>query len=179
MYQERIAKVIADHLRTHIKAYLAEVEGWYTADQTATLVVPKAIDVAGQVGGVLADLDKNFPRYACDVLTKTEGGQDENLWLYTYTGHLAGIVSAGSESAVGSLVKRHSAAVELFIRRHYYMHQEENNQFSIMSLRFLDSDFSGAEEIQVGPKERPIWVDAFRIDFSVGTSEDGPDQHIP
>lgn len=176
MFQELLGKICADHLRTHIRDYLDEVASW-TPDQTSTLIVPKRIDVAGQVGGVVGELDKALPAYALDVQTKEFAGNPDGLWLYSYVGHIAGMVTAGSEEEAGRQVKRHQAAVELFVRRHQFMHLESNDYFSIRLFAFLDSDFSGAEQVQVPPRDRTIWVDAFRIDFQLDVSEDGPDDH--
>lgn len=176
MFQERLSIIIADHLRVHIGAYLEEVEGWFPGSKVATLVVPKSINTAGQVGGVAKDLDKILPAYAVDILPKTFAGvSDENLFLYQYAGHIAGMARSGSEESVNRIIKRHYSAVELFVKRHWLLHKATNDQFTVVEMMFVDSDFSGSEPIEEGPKEQ--WVAAFRIDLQITTSEDSYFQH--
>jgi len=174
MFQEKIAKITADHLRTHIAAYLDEVNSQFEDNDIVKLVVPKKIEVAGQVGGVVNELPENLPHYAVDCLTKSFGGVREDLWTYSYDGHFAGMVSATNQSAVDKLTKRHAAAIEKFVRQHFHLHAYTDDDFTLLQMVFLASDFSGAEPVgEVNGRE--LWLGAFRLDVTWGTSEDGPD----
>jgi hypothetical protein len=173
MYQEKIAQLTADHLRTHIDELLAEVNAQFPDNDIIKLVTPKKIEVAGQVGGVVNELPENLPHYAVDCLSKTFGGVREDLWTFQYDGHFAGMVAATNQTAVDKLAKRHASAVELFLRRHWHLHLHSDEDFTLMQMIFMGSDFSGAEPVgEVNGRE--LWLGAFRIDVAWSTSEDGP-----
>lgn len=176
MYQEQLAKLTSDHIRTHIKAYLDDIAADFTGAETVPLLVPKRIEPASVVGGMISDFDKLLPQYAIDVLGKANSTDDSALWTYEYAGQINGLVNAGSQDAVDKLIKRHEAAVERFIREHRLLHQESNDRFSIVEFVFAGSDFSGAEDLgeQDGSQ---LWLAGFSINVSWFTSEDGPDQH--
>jgi len=177
MYQEKIAQITEDHLRTHIAALLADANAQFPDDDVATLVVPKTITSASRVGGVAQDLPKLLPMYAVDCMSKSFGGEVEDLWLYAYDGHIAGMVSAQSQETVDQLCKRHASAVERFVRNHQFLHLASNDEFTIREFFFVASDFSGAEEFGQRDNKKPLWLGAFRIDVRWVTSEDGANDH--
>lgn len=174
MYQEQLAEITGTHLRSHIKAYLLDVGGDFS--DGVPLLVPKRIEPASVVGGMISEFDSILPMYGIDVLGKTASQDDTALWSYEYAGQINGLVSSGSREAVDKLIKRHEAAVEMFIRDHRLMHQENNDRFSIIEFAFAGSDFSGAEDL--GEHEgSQVWLAGFSINVSWFTSESGPDQH--
>ena len=176
MYQEQLAKLTADHLRTHIKAYLDIVDAMFAGNDNVPLLVPKTIEPASLVGGMVTAFDKILPQYGIDVMGKQLAASDDSLWSYEYAGQINGLVHGGSQEAVDKLVKRHAAAVELFIRNHRVLHQEDNLQYRVVEFVFVASDFSGAEDL--GEHDSgPIWLAGFSINVSWFTSEDGPNQH--
>lgn len=179
MYQEEVAKITADHLRTHISSYLATVQAIYT--DAIKLQVPKSIETDNLVGGVYNAEPQDMPAYAVDIIDKAFAGTDlDALWIYTYGGHIAGVVSGGSEASVNMMIKRHEQAVEKFVRDHQFMHQQENvfvgNDFRFKELRFIDAAFSGAELVTTGD-QREVWMAGFRVDLAWDISESGPWQH--
>lgn len=178
MFQEEVADLTAKHLRTHIEAYLQEVSDVYS--DKIKLQMPKAIETANLVGGVYNTTRNKMPAYAVDIIEKADAGQTtEGLWLRNYTGHIAGIVSAESESNANALVKRHEQAVELFVNRHQFMHQMASvlgQDFTIIELLFVGAGFSGAEQVEEGNREG--WIAGFRIELIWVVSEPGPDQHV-
>ena len=178
MYQEEIAALTAEHLQSHIVAYLAELEDRYA--DGVKLQNPKAIESANMVGGVYTADVKEMPAYAVDIVTKTFSGlTNQGLWEYAYHGHIAGVVTASSEAAVNAIYKRHEQAVEVFVKRHAHMHamqSQQNNDFRIVELGFEDMGLSGAEEVQTEPTKY-IWIGGFRISLVWIVSEDGPGDH--
>lgn len=177
MYHERLARLIADHLREHVAGYLEEAAAQFA--DSVTLVVPKSIDTSGEVGGVIQNDKPDFlPMYTVDVMNKERSFDRENLFTFTYTGHIAGMVSAGSSESVTKTARRHASVVEAFVRRHLYFHAEQNNEFTIIEMAFMGDDYSGAENIAAeAGLERELWLGAFRCDFQLLVSEDGPGQH--
>lgn len=178
MFHEQLAKITADHLRSHIKAYLGEVSAGFTGSESTTLIVPKKIDPASVVGGMITEYDKILPQYGIDVLGKTISQDDVALFAYEYAGQINGLVHSGSREAVDRLVKRHATAVELFIRRHQYLHQPVNTGFKFLEMVFAGIDFSGAEDLGEH-NNRTVWLAGFSINVSWFTSEDGPIDHAP
>lgn len=170
MYQETLAKLTADHLREHIATYLTEISAEY--NDNVTLVIPKSIEFASNVGGIAAEFDQILPAYVVDVLEKTRAADPDNLTLYDYAGHIAGMVSAGSMDTVDKLVKRHAEAVERFIKQHLVLHLPVDPRFSMTQFVFLNSAGSGAEEVEDGR-----WLGAFRIECLWTLSEDAEFQH--
>jgi hypothetical protein len=178
MYHEEIGIITTEHLRSHIGDYLTELEARY--GDGVKLQLPKAIEHANLVGGVYNAELTGMPAYAVDVTEKSFSQVSNNgLWEYNYNGHIAGIITANSESSANAIVKRHEQAVEIFVKRHQFMHQQEaqvvGNDFSIVELGFVDAAFSGAEEVQAATKM--VWVAGFRITLLWILSEDGPFQH--
>lgn len=179
MFQEEVADLTADHLRTHIGAYLTTVQSIYA--DSIKLQVPKAIETANLVGGVYNTEPNKMPAYAIDIISKAFNSTDaDSLWLYTYDGHIAGVVSGGSEASVNSMVKRHEQATETFVREHQFMHSLKNvlvgNDFLIKELVFTGAAFSGAELVEER-NDRQVWIAGFRIDLFWIISEPGPQQH--
>jgi hypothetical protein len=171
MYQEQLAKLTADHLRTHIKAYLAEIAAGFDAKNQVPLVVPKAIETASAVGGLIQDFDKILPRYGVDVFGKDAGATDDSLNSWVYSGQIVGVVHGSSQSSVDKIVKRHMAAVELFIARHRLLHLEKNNYYSILNFGFVANETSGAEAIG------DLWIAGFTFECIWITSEYEAFQH--
>jgi hypothetical protein len=175
MFQEDIAEIVADHLREHIAGYLEEIQSQYT--DGVKLVLPKRVATANLVGGVYAADLNVLPAYALDIIEKDFIPNDENLWLYQYTGHLAGIVSANSEESANKIVKRHERAVEQFVRDHNLVHQVTRPLWSMREMGFGGAGFSGAELAAEDVENRKLWVAGFRIDLVWLISEEGPRQH--
>lgn len=178
MFHEQIAKYTADHLRSHIEAYLAEVDAQFTGQDKVSLILPKQIEPASQVGGMIEEFGEILPQYGIDCLTKSPSQDDASLWSYEYAGQINGLVDAGSRQAVDKLLWRHSAAVESFIQDHRYLHQEDFTGlgFSIVEFIFIGTEWSGAEYMGEYD-ERAIWTAAFSSNVSWITSEEGPGQH--
>jgi len=183
MYHEEIGKITSEHLRSHIGSYLNELEIRYADGVKLTL--PKSIEYANLVGGVYNAELNAMPAYAVDVTDKQFSGiSDAGLWEYLYNGHIAAIISGGSEVAVNTIVKRHEQACEMFVKRHQFMHklqdqtqaQVAGNDFSIMEMGFVDAAFSGAEEVPQGDNKY-VWVAGFRITLVWILSEEGSNDH--
>jgi hypothetical protein len=178
MYQEDLARITADHLRTHIAAYLAVVAARY--DDAVPLVNPKGIIVASAVGGLIQEFDSILPKYAVDVFGKTFATTGEDLNSWEYSGQISGLISASSQESADRLVKRHSAAVEAFMLDHESLHQAVgspwNDDFIILSFGFTGVDLSGAEYAG-DVNDREIWVAGFSFDCLWMTGEIESRQH--
>lgn len=179
MYQEEVAKLTATHLREHINDYLDELQRRYP--DSVKMQYPKSVETDNLVGGVYNAKTDAMPAYAVDIISKAFAGQNnDGLWLYSYEGHVAGVVSGGDEAAVNALIKRHEQAAEMFVKRHEFMHQTESeleNDFRLHELGFVGAAFSGAEEVS-DRQDRQVWIAGFRIDLIWVVSEDGPSQHV-
>jgi hypothetical protein len=180
MFQEEIANITAAHLRGHIGGYLDVLAARY--GDSVALVVPKAIETDNLVGGVYNSSVGDMPAYAVDIIDKIFAGENpDGLWIYNYSGHIAGIVEAQGEVGANRLVKRHEQAVEQFVRDHLFMHLEDSqlsdpNDFNIHELGFTGAAFSGAEMIGK-ENDREHWIAGFRVDLLWIVSESGPGQH--
>lgn len=175
MYYEQIGRLTAAHLRSHIKGYLDEVSAEFTGELSATLVVPKQIDISSAVGGMSSKFDQILPQYGIDVLGKTASTDDSSLWSHEYVGQINGMVHGGSRETVDLVIARHARAVDHFIHQHKLLHKYTDANFSIVEFVFANTEFSGAED--VGAEDKPIWLAAFSTNVSWFTSEDGPDDH--
>lgn len=176
MFQEQIAKITADHLRSHIEAYLGEINEETTGTDKIILSIP-TVDTDSMAGGLLTtDIDK-IPKYAVDCINKSLLSNDESLWLYQYEGAIAGLVAAESVQSVDKLVKRHGRAVEHFLKEHQFLHSSVGGEdnFFIRELSYSSTTLSGAMEVEDG--DNPIWVAGFSVDAFWAVSEDGPRQH--
>jgi hypothetical protein len=176
MFHEQIAKLTADHLRTHIKVYLDSISAEYSGTDKVTLTVPKSIDPASVVGGLMTEFDQTLPQYGIDVLNKALGEDIEGLFTYNYFGQINGLVSSTSRDSVDKLCSRHARACETFIREHQLMHEQSNANFSVLAFAFVGIDFSGAENLG-SIDDREVWVAGFSINVVWATSEDGAFQH--
>lgn len=178
MFQEEIADLTSTHLRTHIEAYLSAVQALHA--DTIKLQMPKTIETANLVGGVYNTSNDKMPAYAVDVLNKTFAATTpENLWLYDYEGHIAGIISGLDEVSVNKLIKRHEEAVEKFVKDHLSFHNLSStlgSDFTVVGFDFVDAAFSGAEELET-VEDRTVWIAGFRIDLTWTVSEAGPGDH--
>lgn len=179
MYQEEVANLTAEHLRTHIGAYLDYLQNTIYPD-AINLQGPKSVETDNLVGGVYNATPNEMPAYAVDIVSKAFDGVDADaLWIYSYDGHIAGVVSGASEVTVNQLVKRHEQAVERFVREHEFMHviqSQLGNDFSIREFGFSGAAFSGAELV-TERNERQVWIAGFRVDTVWKVSESGPGQH--
>lgn len=180
MYHEEIGYITGEHLRSHIKEYLQELEARY--GDGVKLALPKAIESTKPVGGVFNTSLAQMPAYAIEVGGKTLSAVSNNgLWEYAYDGYITGIVTGNSEDAVNKLVNRHEQAVEMFIKRHAFLHnigaQVAGNEFTIVELGFRDADFSGGEMVREKAGGREAWIAGFRNTLVWVVSEDGPGQH--
>jgi len=176
MFHEKIAKLTADHLRTHIEAYLDIISAEYTGIEQSTLIVPKSIDPASVVGGMMTEFDQILPQYGVDVLSKILGEEIENLFTYDYLGQINGLVNSTSRESVDKICYRHARAVEYFIKQHQFLHNENNTNYRILGFGFAGLDFSGAENLGT-VNDREVWVAAFSVNVIWATSEDGFVQH--
>ena len=142
-----------------------------------TLVLPKKIEVASAIGAVMSEFDKSLPSYAVDIMDKSiwQGGEDLNLYLYD--GHISGLLGGNSQDVVDKTCKRHSSAVELFVRQHLTIHDYENDNFKVISFQFVSAQTTGAELLADEETGRELWLDGFRIDVSWIVSEDPGYQH--
>lgn len=175
MYQEEVANLTAEHLRSHIGALLDSVAALY--EDKVVLQNPKSIETANLVGGVYNADPNEMPAYAVDIISKAFAGEStDGLWLYSYDGHIAGVLSGGSEAFVNAAIKRHEQATERFIKSHRHMHtmpSAKGNDFRIIEIGFSGAAFSGAEQINAA-NDRELWIAGFRIDLLWIVSEDGP-----
>lgn len=178
MFQEEVADLTATHLRSHLEGYRTILQARYT--DAAKLQLPKTVETNNLVGGVYNATTDRMPAYAVDIISKAFHSQsDEGLWLYSYDGHIAGVVSGGSEFAVNKLIKRHEQMVEMFVKDHEFMHSQESaisNDFRLRELGFSGAAFSGAE-LTEERDDRQVWMAGFRIDLLWVVSERGPYQH--
>jgi hypothetical protein len=175
MFQEAIANLTAEHLRLHIEAYLELINAQFP-DDLVKLVVPKSIETASAVGGQINEFDRILPAYGVDVWGKVESVTIDNLNTYDYAGQISGLVSANSRATVDRLVKRHAAAVEYFLRQHERLHEVSTDDFLVLGLFFVQSEFSGAEYLGE-LKNREIWIAGFSMDTIWTTSEASGMQH--
>lgn len=171
MYQEEIAAQTADHLRTHISGYLDRIASRHS-DQI-TLLIPKSIEPASVVGGMVSELPNRLPAYGIDCLNKVSAGMEEDLFLFQYQGQINGMIAAGSQDLVDKLAKRHAAAIELFVREHVGLHKFTTDNFSFVEMDYIETEFSGAELVDES-EDRQLWLGAFSINVFWFTSEDGP-----
>jgi hypothetical protein len=180
MYQEEIADITAAHLREHIKPYLTAVNETYI--DRIKMIMPKAIETNNLVGGVYNTDPKGMPAIAIDIIGK-QANQDsiDNLWMFDYNGHFAGVVTGSDEAQVNKLCKRYEQACEMFIQDHLFFHQQQNelsgNAFTLLRLLFNNMGMSGAELIDTNTEGEQVWIAGFRIDLTWTTSEQGPGQH--
>lgn len=177
MYQKDLAAITVDHLRTHIKGYLEAVNQAY--DRRSTLVTPQAIETASMAGGAMAVTLDKLPAYGVDCIGKVVAPNSENLYTFQYDGHIAGTIVASSRDEADDLVKRHSRAVETFVREHMYIHDTDANvsqYFSLLDFAFVSGNFSGAL-LERSDDDKEIWLAGFIINVFWVTSEDGPRQH--
>jgi len=176
MYHENIARFTANHLRSHIKSYLDIIAAEYTGELSVPLIVPKRIDYNSAVGGMINEFAQILPEYGIDVLNKIPGQSDASLWIYEYIGQLNGLVDGGSREAVDLQIARHARAVEMFIRAHKTLHQQEFTGFSLVEFIFVTTEWSGAEYLGTA-EDRDIWIAGFSTNVSWITSEEGPEDH--
>ena len=176
MHGEAIAKFTGDHLRGHIRSYLDEVNNQFEDSKVATLLVPKSIDVVSVVGGEVTKFNEILPQYGIDILGKSRSEDTVALWTYEYPGQINGLVEATSQEMADRLVKRHAAAVEIFIQRHQFMHEHKTDDYSLIEFVFATVDFSGAEDMGM-VNDRQVWLAGFSINCSWFLSENGPQQH--
>jgi len=176
MFQEQIASLTADHLRSHIGEYLAFIETWYATDDQVKLVLPKGISVASAVGGMFKDFDRILPAYSVDVWGKAESITVDNLITYDYVGQISGMISSNSRDSADKLIKRHAAGVELFFRNHERMHEMNTSNFRLIGFSFTNTEFSGAEYL-AELNGREVWIAGFSFDCIWTTSEAMAMQH--
>jgi len=182
MYQEEIADLTAAHLRSHIKAYIDAVGLIYP--DTIKMQYPKSVETANLVGGVYNAKPNEMPAIAIDIISvEFAANTTEGLWLYNYDGHIAEVISGGSEDTVNRIIKRHQQACETFVNDHLHFHQVEDQltsplgqPFTIMEFGFSGSAFSGAEEV-TEKQNRKTWIAGYRIDVNWLVSQQGPGDH--
>lgn len=175
MFQEQLARLTANHLREHIKDYLDDISSEATADLSVPLLVPKRIDVSSVVGGLISEFAQILPQYGIDITAKHQSTDDSALWSYEYVGQINGLVHGGSREAVDLLISRHARAVEFFIKKHQFLHGYSDDNFKILEFLYVDTDFSGAEDIS--DSENTLWLAGFSMNVLWFTSEFGPSDH--
>lgn len=175
MFQEQLAEQLADHFRSHIKAYLEEANDAWPAGERETVRTGATVETASLAGGVMGIEIEKLPAFAVDVNNKVVAQVSEDLFLYEYNGQIAGLVIAGSQRSVNRLAKRYERATEKFIKEHEMVHSLETADYTVVRLVFQATDFSGAEEVTI--EQKAVWIDGFRVDFSLVVSENGPRQH--
>lgn len=174
MFQKDIASITAAHLRDHIREYLDEINARY--DDPSTLAMPQSIEIASMAGGVMAVRLDKLPAYGVDCIGKAVAPTPENLIEFQYDGHIAGTIRATDRDQADDLVKRHQAAVELFILRHRFLHLPQHDHFMLQEMAFVSSNFSGALLENVGDNTE-VWLAGFVINLVWITSENGPEDH--
>lgn len=176
MFQEQLAAQTAGHLRESISTYIEAINNKFAATKREVVRAPIKVDTDSLAGGVMAVEVKDLPAYAVDCLDKSFVQVTEDLYIYQYVGHIAGVVVANSKGSADHQVKRHEAAVEQFVREHELLHLYNTADFSLVRFVFVGSAFSGAE-LESDDKRSPIWIAGFRVDVQWFTSENGPVQH--
>jgi hypothetical protein len=179
MFQEEIAALTATHLRGHLNTYLDYVESLYS--DGIKLQYPKSIETENLVGGVYNTKVTDMPAYAIDIISKGFSEFTENLYLYNYEGHIAGVMTAQDEQAANRICKRHEQATEMFVKDHEFLHELTStktppNDFKMQGMGFVGAAFSGAEMV-AEQENRQTWIAGFRIDLLWVVSEGGPHQH--
>ena len=175
MFQEYLARQTANHLREHIKGYLDEIMLEFTGEDTVPLIVPKRIEIASVVGGMISEFDQILPQYGIDILGKVPSADDLALWNYEYQGQINGLVNGGSREAVDLMITRHARAVEFFASQHKLLHKYQTPNFTLVEFASGGIDFSGAE--QVSDEQRTTWLAGFSLNCSWFVSEEGTDDH--
>jgi hypothetical protein len=173
MYQESIAKYTADHLRTHIREYLDIVQASTSSPGTTKLVLPKSIADTSTIGGLLAELGGLTPIYGVDCADKQLSTRRDDVYLHEYEGFITGLLTAPTKEIADQLMKRHAAAVELFVKNHLYLHGQSFTAFMIVEYQYLSTSFTGASYLE----DSDSWLSAFTVNTLWLTSEGGAGQH--
>lgn len=180
MFQEALGKLTSEHLRTHLEAYLTDIQALYTGSDKLKLTVPTVSDKT-LVGGVMsADIDE-LPIIGVDCVEKQEIPSNESLYLYQYGGSIVGLVRGQDASQADRLVKRYNRAIELFVKKHQYLHDTNTSsplstEFGIREFLYTDTTFSGSMELEL-EEEKRVWVAGFTCNVLWFTSEDSYEQH--
>ena len=175
MYQEQIAKVTSEHLRTHIEAYLTDIESLFTGSDKMGLKVPN-VSSETLVGGIMsADIDE-LPIFGVDCVEKQEIQSPEALCYYQYTGAIVGMIVANDAYLADKMIKRYQRAAEFFVRQHQYLHLHEDPDFTIREFLFTSTSFSGSMEVELEEQKR-AWVAGFTTNVLWIASEDQYRQH--
>lgn len=179
MFQEALAERTADHLRTHIEAYVVALEAEFTGANKLRLRVPEVTAIS-LVGGVMQAPADKLPLVGVDCLDKRFMQSTESLNLWEYDGAIVGMASGSDEEGVDKAVKRYQRACELFVRTHQLLHQDpdinDNVGYSIREFFFSAANFSGV--MQVNLEDEEVWVGGFTNVVTWITSEDGETQHL-
>lgn len=176
MFQEALGKLTAEHLRTHINTYLADVQALYTGTDRITLPTPTISDKT-LVGGVMSAEIDELPLIGVDCVDKQEIPSGESLYYYQYEGAIVGLVRGADPSMVDRMIKRYERAVEQFVREHQYLHEEQNDDFMVREFVYQQTSFSGSMEVEL-EGQTGVWVAGFTCNVSWFTSEDAPRQHL-
>lgn len=165
MFYKAIATQTADHLRTHLQAYLQI----YSDLNDVPLIMPKKIEVGSPIGGVIREED--VPTYSVDCLAKVKGEDtDEDLNVWVYNGQITGLVAAGTGPAADLLAKGHAGVCERFVRQHMYL-PISGADFTVIEMAYTAVDISTALEVETD------WLCGFRVEVWWKTSEDAAFQH--
>jgi hypothetical protein len=176
MYYEQLRVWTRDHLVHHLKPIL-EAEEDLNGDSVA-LVMPKYIDLASVLGGVVAVARNTLPQYAIDCNSKITDFSAENLNTYAYSGSISLIVGATDAAAADKLASRHSAAVEKYVMTHRFGHQTQHpHGFWIIGFAWVNTDFSGAIKLEDENQTQEFWVSAADVQVQWQTSEDSAMEH--
>lgn len=178
MYFEYIAELTRDHIRTHLGAYLSDANTGHT--KKTALVMPKSFEASSYVGGLLGVTRDTLPALAVNADNKEFSGSDEDLFVYLYTGQIAGMVTSGDALDVERQAKRYAALMELFVKEHLRLPHDDALPFRIIEFAFQRVTFFGAADIQeqsTGKNTNSYWIDGFLLDISWLVSEMGPGQH--
>lgn len=172
MFFEQIATFTRDHHKEHMREYLNVVSGLYASK--VPLILPKSYEVSSLVGGLAGVSRQTLPAYSVDAYTKALATDTDDLNTYVYGGHFLGLVGGENQNGIEKLVKRHGAAVEMFVREHRYFPHDEA-PFMIVEFVFNRVEFFGAAAVEKDGKQ--FWIDGFRIDVGWRVSEQASDQH--
>ena len=173
MFYEQIGEYTRAHLMEHLPAELAAEEDRH--DDTIKLVMPKTVDVASMVGGVMQVARDTLPQVAINILNKQASPTNDNLYAYAYPGQLITMVGGRDSDSVDKLAYRYGSVIERLVKLHPHLHQNQEDEFTLIGWLWNNSTFSGAMQL-----ERPdspvgeLWVHAVGISVNWITSEFGP-----
>ena len=173
MFFEQIGEYTRAHLMTHLQAELAAEEDRH--DDNIKLIMPKTMDVASMVGGVMQVARETLPQVAINILNKQSSPTAEDVYAYAYPGQMIVMVGGRDSDTVDKLGFRYASVFERLIKKHPHLHQESQDEFTLIGWVWNGTTFSGA--MQLEREDSPVgelWTQAVGLTVSWITSEFGP-----